>query len=83
MGRSVAAPAALAHHDRRKIEVERLAHTRLDTAVGRAATDDDDVTPQHVQQFGDPRPVERTRPALEEHIILGLRGDLVREPGLR
>jgi len=35
-----------------------------------------------VQELGDARPVEGARPALEEDVILGLRGDLVGEAGL-
>jgi hypothetical protein len=82
MGVHVAAPAALAHHDTREVEVKSLANARLDAAIGGAAADDDNVAPQHVQQLGHARPVERARPALEENIILGPRRDLVGEAGL-
>jgi len=77
----VAAPATFAHHDRREVEVERLADARLDAAIGGAAADDDDVAPQHVQELGDACPIEGAGPALEEDVILGPRRDLVGEAG--
>jgi hypothetical protein len=51
-GGRVAAPAALAHDDRREVEAEGLADARLDAAIGGAAADDD-VAPWHVQELGD------------------------------
>src|SRR4029077_19764354 len=65
VGGLVAAPAAFAHHDRRDVAIERLAHAGLDPAIGRAAADDYDVAPQHVQQLGDAGAPKGARPALE------------------
>src|ERR1700738_1190583 len=70
VGGRVAAPAAFAYHDTRKVEVEGLADARLDAAIGGATADDDSVTPQHMQELGDTRPVEGARTALEEDVIL-------------
>src|ERR1700730_15050050 len=82
MGGCVAAPAAFAHHDTRKVEVEGLTDARLNAAIGGAAAYDDSVTPQHVHELGDARAVKGARPALEEDVILGPRSDLVGEAGL-
>jgi hypothetical protein len=69
VGGGIAAPTALAHYDRGEVEVEGLAHARLYAAIGGATADDDGVAPQHVQQFGDPRPIEGARPALQEDVV--------------
>jgi hypothetical protein len=82
MGGRVAGPAAFAHHDTGKVEVEGFADARLDAAIGGPAADDDRVAPQHVKELGDTSPVEGTRPALEEAVILGPRRDFVRETGV-
>ena len=65
VGGRVAAPAALADDNGLQVEVECLANAGLDAAIGRAATDDDDVAPQRVQQFRDAGSVECARSALE------------------
>src|SRR5215469_5260915 len=83
MGGRIAAPAAFAHYDRREVQVEGLAHTRLDAAIGSATADNDRVAPQHVQELDDTRPVEGARPTLEEDVIFRPRRDLAGEAGLR
>src|SRR6185437_6172448 len=79
----IAAPATFAHDDRRDVAVEGFADARLDTAVCRAAADEDRVATQHVQKLGDSRPVKGARPALQKYVILGPGRDLVGEAGLR
>ena len=79
----VGSASPLQQHSRtttmRRSMAERLAHGRLDAAIGGAAADDDGVAPEHPQQLGDARAMERARPALQEDVVLGSRGDLVGE----
>src|SRR6185437_11320008 len=77
----VAAPAAFAHDDGGKVEVECLPDTRFHAAIGGAAADQNGIPSQHPQQLRNPRPIERARPALEENIVLGPRRDLIGKPG--
>src|SRR6266511_4265481 len=83
VGRGVAAPATLADDHGVEVHAEGLADTGLDAAIGRAAADHQRGAVEYSQQLGHPGAVECAGAALEVHVVLGLRGNVLREAGLR
>src|SRR5215470_11951404 len=81
VGRGVATPAALTHDDGVEVHAERFADTGLDPTIRRATADHQPGAVEQPQQLRDAGPVERAGTALEKHVVLWLRRDLVREAG--